>query len=73
MFLRTYYGIYFLILAFLINYSLKVHTLSLTAKQKQELGIDPTSDEYNLNYAMKKQFLRYIHTGFSYNFYQKKV
>jgi hypothetical protein len=38
MFLRTYYGIYFLILAFLINYSLKVHTLSLTAEQKQELG-----------------------------------
>jgi 2-polyprenyl-3-methyl-5-hydroxy-6-metoxy-1,4-benzoquinol methylase len=57
----------------LILYNLAKRWPSPVAEQKQELGIDPTSDEYNLNYAMKKQFMRYIYSGFPCSFYQKKV
>jgi 2-polyprenyl-3-methyl-5-hydroxy-6-metoxy-1,4-benzoquinol methylase len=57
----------------LILYNLAKRWPSPIAEQKQELGLYPASDEYNLNYAMKKQFLRYIHSGFQYNFYQKRV
>lgn len=54
-------------------YQLAKRWPSPVTEQKKQLGIDPTSDEYNMNYAMKKQFMRYIRSGFPYNFYQKKV
>ncbi len=56
-----------------ILYRLAKGWKSPVAKQKTELGENPDSDEFHLNYAMKKQFLRCSSTGFPYDFYQKKV
>lgn len=56
-----------------ILYHLAKRWPSPVAKQKSELGQDATSEEYHLNYAMKKQFLRCFYNGFPYTIYQKKV
>jgi ubiquinone/menaquinone biosynthesis C-methylase UbiE len=60
-------------LAETILYHLSKRWPSPVAKQKEELGQDATSEEYHLNYAMKKQFLRCFYNGFPHNIYQKKV
>jgi 2-polyprenyl-3-methyl-5-hydroxy-6-metoxy-1,4-benzoquinol methylase len=42
-------------------------------KNIKELGEHLNSDEYNFNYALKKQFLFKVNNGFPYDFFEKEV
>ncbi len=57
----------------LILYKLVKSWKSPVAKHKTELGENPDSEEFHLNYAMEKQFLKCSRIGFPYDFYQKKI
>lgn len=54
-------------------YKLSKSWKSPVEKHKTELGGNPDSDEFHLNYAMEKQFLKCSRIGFPYDFFQKKI